>query len=317
MKSTKVIVATSLLLASFTATDAAAQEVTLELNAQVNDLTHYNALVPGSEQVATIRTTVTYDFTNQTPSATGNSLLNFQGQIIRFAHEFFDAQGESVDLGVPDSIEASDFLYNDLRFTGTNPESTNHYSLSNLWGGNAVIYQTFFTIDSSNLPGNGYASLDGIPRYLEFSDSAYAMTGRIYVSFTSNFMESDFLVTYTSLSYNLADADNDGVTDELDSCDASLLDETVWFDGWYDSGVTNYGDGSGCTVMDHYAACGADQEEQQVSRFSLRSSFFYSGPSYCEKQVAYGLVSDGLIDYSEARALRDALYYASRNNGNL
>ncbi len=111
------------------------------------------------------------------------------------------------------------------------------------------------------------------------------------------------------------DADGDGVFDRLDTCPNSLTDETVIFDGWYNSGVTNYVDESGCTIMDRYAACEAEQEEQEFSRFSRRISSFYSGPSYCEKQVAYGLVSDGLIDYSEARALRDALYHASRSNG--
>lgn len=315
MKLIKTIAAASIMLASLTPLDAAAQEVTLELNAQVNEVTTYNGNLPGSEQVATIRTRVTYDFTNQAPSSSGFDWMRFSGQIKSFAHEFFDAQGQPVDLGIPDSIEASDFSENTLYFGGIAPENTDHYSYSNLGSGNAVIGQTFFTVDSYNLPGNGYASLDGIPRYLEFSDSFYNATGRIYVRLTSNYMESDFEVTYTSLSYSLADADSDGVSDELDSCEVSLVEETVWFDGWHDSGVTNYVDANGCTVMDHYAACEAGQEEQEVSRFSRRSSSFYRGPSYCEKQVAYDLVRDGLIDYSEARALRDALYHASRSNG--
>jgi hypothetical protein len=117
----------------------------------------------------------------------------------------------------------------------------------------------------------------------------------------------DGVLTHT-IYLTYPDTDNDGVTDNLDQCVVSLADETVMF-GEYDSNVTNYVDESGCTIMDHYAACEADQEEQGFTR---RSFSFYRGPSYCEKQVAYGLVSDGIIDYSEARMLRDALYRSHR-----
>jgi hypothetical protein len=115
----------------------------------------------------------------------------------------------------------------------------------------------------------------------------------------------------TFISYGDPDSDGDGVPDVSDACSASLQPEsgTVWFNG-LDSTVTNYVDDSGCTIMDRYAACNAEQEEE--STFTRRSFSFYSGPSYCEKQVAYGLVADGIISYAEARMLRDALYNSYR-----
>lgn len=111
-----------------------------------------------------------------------------------------------------------------------------------------------------------------------------------------------------SLNYLVLDADGDGVMDDADACPVSITDETVMFDGWYDSGVTNYVDESGCTVTDHYAACEAEEEEAPVR--GIRS--VRSGPSSCEKAVSYDLTAAGVISYSEARALRDALYQSSR-----
>ena len=115
----------------------------------------------------------------------------------------------------------------------------------------------------------------------------------------------------TTISALIEDIDGDGIPDEADSCVESLTDATVMFQGWYDSEVENYVDESGCTIMDRYAACGP-QEQEQTSRFS-RFQPRYSGPSYCQKQVSYGLVDEGIIDYAEARILRDALYMSYRS----
>ncbi|MBG22227.1 MAG: hypothetical protein CMF22_02060 [Idiomarinaceae bacterium] len=106
-----------------------------------------------------------------------------------------------------------------------------------------------------------------------------------------------------SLNIESNDTDRDGISDALDQCEASIMDPTVVFKGWYDSGVTNYRDSSGCTVMDHYASCPVEEEAPRRGIRSVRS-----GPSSCEKAVSYDLVGEGMIDYSEARRLRDALY---------
>ena len=63
--------------------------------------------------------------------------------------------------------------------------------------------------------------------------------------------------------------------------------------------------------MDHYAACAA--EEQEAPRRGIRS--VRSGPSSCEKAVSYDLVADGVLSYSEARMLRNALYESSTSSG--
>lgn len=119
------------------------------------------------------------------------------------------------------------------------------------------------------------------------------------------------LLNVHTLSYEATDDDGDGVSNEFDLCSTSLTDETVWFDGWYDSGVANVVNADGCTVMDHYAACALEEESSTTTRRFLS---FNTGPSYCEKQVAYELVADGTIDYTTARQLCDALYYSSRNS---
>lgn len=132
---------------------------------------------------------------------------------------------------------------------------------------------------------NGDVAADLFISYFQYESQTFELAG------TTNFIN---LVS--------ADTDRDGIIDELDACEASILEQTVLFKGWYDSGVTNYRDDSGCTVMDHYAVCEAPEEPVRGVR-SVRS-----GPSSCEKAVAYDLVGEGLINYSEARRLRDALY---------
>ncbi|WP_173920510.1 hypothetical protein [Pseudidiomarina piscicola] len=102
------------------------------------------------------------------------------------------------------------------------------------------------------------------------------------------------------------DTDGDGVSDSNDLCSVSILDETVMFDGWLNSGVTNHVDESGCSIMDHYAACAVEEDEQPSSPWGWFQPVS-SGPSYCETQVVYGLQSDGVIDHMEGRMLRNAL----------
>ncbi|KFZ29122.1 hypothetical protein IDAT_05455 [Pseudidiomarina atlantica] len=111
------------------------------------------------------------------------------------------------------------------------------------------------------------------------------------------------------------DSDGDGIADELDACGISITAETVAFDGWYETGVTNYVDESGCSIMDLYAACEAEAEAQPAIPAGPVFSA-YSGPSYCETQVVYGLQIDGVIDYTESRMLRNALYNYHRSGGN-
>lgn len=116
----------------------------------------------------------------------------------------------------------------------------------------------------------------------------------------------------TNISYGDLDSDGDGVADAVDKCSPSVLTETVEF-GWIDTGVVNAVGDDGCSLMDRYAKCEADAEEVS-SPFSWFRPV-YSGPSYCEKQVAYQAVTEGLIGYSEARVLRGELYNFYRSGG--
>ncbi len=271
------------------------QEFTIEVFSSSNELL-FSETRTSAEQTSQyiVGTSAEFDF---------SQTFNFDYSPREYFYSFIEVQDDlgirriEIDLGVPS------FFY--LIGGGPFPPAID-----------AILAQ--------NPPQPLFASLVGFPTFKlgEQSQVISFYIDRSIDPFTENpaaaeqdDFYSDLTGYITSISRIIADADSDGVPDELDLCAASLTDATVFFDGWHDSGVTNYVDANGCTVMDHYAACEADQEEQEVGRFSRRSSFFYSGPSYCEKQVAYDLVSDGLIDYSEARALRDALYYASRSNG--
>ncbi|MBY6063805.1 hypothetical protein [Pseudidiomarina sediminum] len=113
----------------------------------------------------------------------------------------------------------------------------------------------------------------------------------------------------TSVVGTFSDSDFDGVEDALDQCPNSNLDDTVSF-GEFDSGVPNGVDADGCSLMDYYAACEAEQSEP--------TGFFqptYSGTSYCEQQVGYQAYRDGLIDYTQLRTLRTTLYQYHRSGG--
>lgn len=112
-----------------------------------------------------------------------------------------------------------------------------------------------------------------------------------------------------SINYGDLDADGDGIPDSADACPTSNMDESVTFKEWLDSGVTNYVDADGCTVMDHYAACPAPESSGTPFGFGPR----LAGPTYCETSVAYELQSEGVIDSLEARMLRDALYMSYRS----
>ncbi len=155
----------------------------------------------------------------------------------------------------------------------------------------------------------------------QLATGSYSADARYRVEVRS--AESEALLSYYegegevySVSSMPGDIDDDEVLNRLDACFNSNTAENVSFD-WLMTDVPNRLDESGCSIMDRYAACRAEQEQEQVRITSRRFRSIYSGPSYCEKQVAYDLVSDGMIDYSEARTLRDALYQYYRSGGSL
>ncbi len=160
--------------------------------------------------------------------------------------------------------------------------------------------------------GELFADLSGYPLLIE-GETFYPFQYLLFSPFSEpepeqepmqEQQESGFYGIATFIQYIDLDADGDGVPDALDVCSPTILNENVEFAS-IDTGVPNIIDESGCSIMDHYAACQVEEEPVRGIRSVRR------GPSNCEKAVSYELVADGIISYAEARMLRDALYRAS------
>jgi hypothetical protein len=304
MKFFYLIATTLIALASY---GANAQQVTLYLEGQVNSTVNVSGNPGAAGSVSRIQASFTYDLSSPSYVITSSGWREFKDVLVTAEYTLLDAQGQPVTLNVPDLYTVDEgYTTNDTIFCVPEDGTGCPYSYS-WFNGNTAGKTTYYVFDELT----PYSDISNFPFYVTSDEAEISVSGRIYLAQAPNVVE--FNVLFDTILYDGLDDDGDGIADGVDNCEASLLEETVLFDGWHDSGVTNYVDESGCSVMDHYAACEVEQEEQEFSRFNLRS--FYSGPSYCEKQVAYDLVSDGLIDFSEARALRDALYHASRSNG--
>ncbi|MBY6063688.1 thrombospondin type 3 repeat-containing protein [Pseudidiomarina sediminum] len=143
-------------------------------------------------------------------------------------------------------------------------------------------------------PGTGW------PMIYEISPPSVPYYLSLRLTNADGYEQINVIVDSVSYSELVDDVDNDGVPDEVDVCPESLLTEFVHFDSG-SSGVPNYVDEDGCSIMDHYANCEATTSSSGAHWFS------YSGPSQCEIQVGYQLYRDGLIDYTELRLLRNAM----------
>lgn len=236
----------------------------------------------------------------------------YDNAVTMFDVKFYDAQDQLVagptitfDGDLPENVAARP----DVRFSGFGTS----LELVEIVGSINFNGSSYFWLEPllSGTSGTIFSDVTGFPQFVE--GPATGVTNG-YTHFGYNSLEGiythiDVFGTVASLSYLVLDGDGDGVNDDVDLCLASDLSETVLFDGWYDSGVTNYVDSNGCSVIDHYAACEVDEEPVRGIR-SVRS-----GPSSCEKAVSYDLVADGVISYSEARMLRYALYESSSTSG--
>lgn len=259
-------------------------------------------------------TSVTVNFTYDTsvPLAGGPSYFTYNGALKSVTYEFFDAQGQPVAFDIPTPYvfppDASPLnLAGSFDYEDNYSFNTIHYNSNN------VNYIAYFNLSDNLVSPLFVQPMGDYPMFQTVTNQPNALFSSLIISgpATGNAWATINLNVHT-LSYEPIDDDGDGVLNEFDLCSTSLTDETVWFDGWYDSGVTNVVDADGCTVMDHYAACAVEEESNTTIR---RFRSFFTGPSYCEKQVAYGLVADGTIDYATARQLRDALYYSAQHSG--
>ncbi|KFZ28213.1 hypothetical protein IDAT_10270 [Pseudidiomarina atlantica] len=299
-----------------------AQEVTVRIDADfsggrgTNFLDYWSDATSGSVWI-------TYD-TSVTPLLKEGNNFRYEGAIKSMRFELYEfGTGEVMDIGVPTEVVADNsttgnqfYTYRFIQeFNGQDEEFMNVVS--------RVLYSSETSVGYMSVIASEYPALDLFPLPLFADYSAFPVWNTYETE--SNYLNVviDHNQTFESLSFRIqrisylapeiADADGDGVADDVDSCPMSLTDETVSFSG-FDSSVTNYVRDNGCTIMDTYAACTANASvEETSSRFGAFQPRL-SGPSYCETQVSYQLVDEGIIDYTEARMLRDTLYMSYRSS---
>ncbi|MBY6063668.1 hypothetical protein [Pseudidiomarina sediminum] len=173
--------------------------------------------------------------------------------------------------------------------------------------------QSYMIVDTSNgqsILWNHHASSDD-------SEVVFSAIDTPIVSTVNNIIKLHDGPIEARLSFDVLSRDRGiiGITDNVtvhrvdqdfdgvglgDACEASIVGGTVSING-IETGVANSMASNGCSIMDQYAACHAEQGEGGMMFGS------YRGPSYCEQQVAYTAYREGLIDYTEVRMLRLAL----------
>lgn len=232
------------------------------------------------------------------PAALDYSAHEYSEAIVSVRYEFEDAQGLPLDIGLVGPFELSqntelleseysfadgfDFTKLVFAYELDNEVSFTQITLAGSDTNVIAEYGSDFIFNTTNgLPPNDIAAA--------------------FVFGTPSLQPMMFLADVSELSYQvlLADADHDGIADELDACSSTDLSATVMLNG-IDSGVENVLDSTGCSIADHYAACDAEQS-------SGAGWLGYQGASYCETQVGYDLYREGLISYMELRMLRNAL----------
>lgn len=245
-------------------------------------------------------------------------LKEYKDAVVSWEFEVLDANGEVIDMPVTTRYFVRDYPF--MGFDSEGPYATSRFIYKEEYfnyftfdGGDAtdVRAESDFSFILQSRPGS--ALLSGIEEFPVFNDlSSSEQPVDLYSRFSVRQPEGEVFLMMNVDTYEIsfiADADSDGVADADDACPTSQEADSVMF-GEVDSGVANAFDAEGCSIMDRYAACNADEEQERS--FSRRSFWRYAGPSYCEKQVAYDLVRDGMIDYQAARQLRDALYTSHR-----
>ncbi|WP_411359128.1 thrombospondin type 3 repeat-containing protein [Pseudidiomarina salilacus] len=329
----KVTTAVALLAAAGFSMSTIAEEITLTLEGDVVEASSLEGF-----DIVRARAVVVYDDEVEPALREPYDIVFYSG-LTSIEFTFFDAEGQEIDIGMtPIFFDDPSYQpeWDRMRFFegfsgdygGEFEQVEEEPVIDTAWYnvylddpefGETEIYVDLYTAeDFANeiygLPQGAvlYENLEqGVPTLIPLEQQNYDLLSLFLIWNDEYDIEFEILVDTLIYSNGVGDADGDGVPDELDSCPASATDETVMFRNWYDSSVTNYVDESGCTIMDHYAKC-EPAEQEEISRFS-RFQPRYSGPSYCEKQVSYGLVDEGIIDYTEARMLRDALYMSYRS----
>ncbi|RUO63665.1 hypothetical protein [Pseudidiomarina insulisalsae] len=279
-----------------------AQELSGEF---IGDIYSANGTI-GNSSATSVKVNFTYD-TSIPLTGSPTTGFTYGGNLIRVTYEFFDAQGNPVNFGLPTPYELPPLAQPD-NLHGSFETDNETYSFNTLsYTLNGEYFRAYFNIQA-NVRSSIFSQLTAFPLFQEILNEPDAYESTLIINNGAGFTESWVYVGVHTLRYIdlIQDADGDGVADTLDACADSLLDPNVMF-GPIDSGVSNYVDVTGCSIMDHYAACEAEEAEEPTSPWGWIQPV-YSGPTYCEKQVSYNLVADGVIDHTESRMLRRALY---------
>ena len=315
MKLHNLVLCSALLLSPL----ASAQEVTLRLDGEVLggrgfNFSNYWRDIGHASLFITYDTSVTPTSEDEDDFFYHNSIKNMRLEL--YAHD----SGELLDIGVPLEITADPARDTSNRFyTSRYTEEYQGETIEYLRVISRITYEDednagFMRVTVREVPAQ--FTVNPVPVMNSFSmfptyNSDEAFANNFSVTIDNNRIYEDIQFTIERIGYVgelVIDGDGDGVADEADLCPVSITDETVSFgDGSVVADVENVYDANGCSIMDHYAAC--EVVEEEAPRRGIRS--VRSGPSSCEKAVSYDLVADGVISYSEARVLRDALYESS------
>ncbi|MDN7124412.1 hypothetical protein [Pseudidiomarina terrestris] len=305
MKIIKILIAAALLALSFGVQAQDRQTVVIE-GAEVLDSEVF-FYFPGA---TTYKLYIEFD-TTLTPTFTSPTEKQYDNAVTGFNIEFFDASGvlipgPSVEYDADDTSLSPNMSPRVWFYSGSSDVLSFEI--------NTLEREIGHWIDISGPAGSLYSDIaSGFPQFAVGATDARVSYIHMAVGPEWN-PHFDVYGAISQISYLELDADGDGFADSADSCPASLMDETVMFDGWLDSGVTNYVDASGCAIMDHYAACAVAEAEEPTSPWGWFQPV-YSGPTYCEKQVVYQLQDEGVIDYTEGRMLRNALSLSYSSEG--
>lgn len=280
-------------------TTATAEELSGEFIGDISDASP--SII--STGATSVKVSFTYDTSAEFAYSNTYGLGWYNDILVRIHYEFFNAQGEIIDLGFMGPFELNEvnggeapggflvnYVYNFIS-----------YEI------NQELYYAYFNLDViGGTAENLYRPEADFPTFISFKNQPVSLKSTLIINTPSLTNTAYINLDVHTLRYLGTDSDDDGVIDEDDICPTSLPHETVLFGDWLDSSVANHTDEQGCTIMDHYAACHAENN----SSYSLG----YSGPSYCEQKVGYTLMRKEIISYTELRLLRTALSMSYRNS---
>lgn len=281
---------------------AYAQKVMLEARGHVQGITFSGqppeeSLVPYDGEVL-VR--MVFDTSVAFATIEENTIFS-QNNVVTADVVVFDAQGNEItNYPVPTPVlipQQSEMLAYDIG--GSGDEFFAFWALNAVDAANVGYEQVLFELRPIGCE-NIFMSETEWPMLYEISPPGVPYYLTLRFSNGTDYELVSIIVDELQYSEVANDDDMDGIANEGDLCPDSLLADYVMFESG-SSGVPNYLDDEGCSIMDHYANCEASTSSSGTRWFS------YSGPSQCEIQVGYQLYRDGLIDYTELRLLRNAL----------